>query len=127
MLETMATQSKQSNDAPPVDAPVAKMQMDEETVNLLRLRLAELEAEKTHTQTTRLTMASLTNKDIARERFTNRKLVQMAMQEGNIGSKALPAQFEHKADTTHDITASAVRHHTGSHYHMAGSVQFQRG
>mmetsp|Transcript_6138 Transcript_6138/g.15140 ORF Transcript_6138/g.15140 Transcript_6138/m.15140 type:complete len:89 (+) Transcript_6138:2-268(+) len=49
------------------------------------------------------------------------------MQEGNIGSKALPAQYQHKADTTHDKTASAVRHHTGSHYHMAGSVQFQRG
>lgn len=111
-----------------LETVAAKKQLDEETMSMIRLRIAELETEKSITPTTRLTMASLTNiKDIARERYTNRKLVQMAMLEGNIGSKALPAQFEHKADTTHDATACAVRHHTGSHYHMAGSVQFQRG
>ena len=108
--------------------PVAK-KLDDETLLLLKKRLAELEVESSNVQNTRLTMASLSLKDLARERFTNRKLVQIAMHEGsmNVGSKALAAQYEHKPDTTHDATASAVRHHTGSHYHGAGSVQFQRG
>lgn len=107
-----------------VESAEEKKQMDETNLVLLRLRIAELEAERATNQTKRLT---LTEKDIRTEKFISRQLVQCAMNEGYIGSKALPAQYEHKADTTHDITAAAVRHHTGSHYHMAGSVQFQRG
>ena len=131
----MASKPLQNNDvAGASEAPQLEVEepMDGESLNqlllrLVELRLVELESEKSNKQTTRLTMASITNKDKAKENYTNRKLVQCAMLEGYIGSKALPSQYEHKADTTHDKTACAVRHHTGSHYHMAGSVQFQRG
>ncbi len=118
---------------PPVVPPVVKKPLDEESLNLLRQRIAQLEVVETTQTTTRLSnsvlysMSSLADKHAQKERYNNRKLVQLHMLEGSIGSKALPSQFEHKADTTHDITASAVRHHTGSHYHMAGSVQFQKG
>ena len=110
-----------------VDPP--KKKMDEETVRflLIQKRIAELELEQVANTNKKLTMNVLTDKDNRQQRYTNQQLVRIAMQEGNIGSKALPAQYQHKADTTHDKTASAVRHHTGSHYHMAGSVQFQRG
>ena len=98
----------------------------EEIETLLTQRLAELEFEK---RTTKATATKLTGRDLERERYTNRKLVQIAAHEGNFNtsSKALAAQYEHKPDTTHDKTRAAVIHHTGSHYHMAGSVQFQRG
>jgi hypothetical protein len=42
-------------------------------------------------------------------------------------SKALPAQFHHKIDVADNAAKRAIVHHTGSHYHMAGSKQFQRG
>jgi hypothetical protein len=42
-------------------------------------------------------------------------------------SKALPAQFHHKMDVADNAAKRAIVHHTGSHYHMAGSKQFQRG
>ena len=110
-----------------VDPP--KKKMDKETVRflLIQKRIAELELEQVANTNKKLTMNVLTDKDHRQQQYTNKQLVRIAMQEGNIGSKALPAQYQHKADTTHDKTASAVRHHTGSHYHMAGSVQFQRG
>lgn len=120
----MASKNSEIVETSIVDSSEEKKQMDAANLVLLRLRIAELEADRTTDQTKRTT---LTEKDISRDRFLSRKLVQAAMNEGYIGSKALPAQYEHKADTTHDITAAAVRHHTGSHYHMAGSVQFQRG
>ena len=70
------------------------------------------------------------NKDQAR----NRQLVQYAMMEANstVGSKALPGQYHYKADAAHNAATSAIRHHFGaggggSHYHMAGSKQFQKG
>jgi cell division septum initiation protein DivIVA len=127
-----------AEEAPPTPT-AAPVTMDPETLILLRQRIAELEIEKSLNQKeVRATLPSLTTKDLAREMgdrvrqkqlesARNRQLVLIAMQEGNVASKALPSQYEHKADTTHDKTAAAVRHHTGSHYHMAGSVQFQRG
>ena len=42
-------------------------------------------------------------------------------------SKALPAQFHAKMDVADNAAKRAIVHHTGSHYHMAGSKQFQRG
>ncbi len=45
----------------------------------------------------------------------------------NSGSKAIPSQYYHKKYVVNDTTANANRHHTGSHYVMAGGVQFQRG
>jgi hypothetical protein len=48
------------------------------------------------------------------------------MRTGN-SSKALPSQFVHQPSPADNAAARAVVHHTGSHYHMAGGVQFQRG
>jgi hypothetical protein len=42
-------------------------------------------------------------------------------------SKALPSQFVFKQDAADNKHTRAIRHHTGSHYHMAGSKQFQKG
>lgn len=82
-------------------------------------------------------MAALLREKIAakaRDKARNNQLFIYAMQEGNKngGSKALPGQYYYKQNEAHDTTMSAVRHHFGaggggSHYHMAGSVQFQKG
>lgn len=45
----------------------------------------------------------------------------------NSDSNAIPSQYYHRRDTVNDTTANANRHHTSSHYVMAGGVQFQRG
>jgi hypothetical protein len=50
----------------------------------------------------------------------------MRANSGN-SSKALPSQFVHQPSPADNAAARAVVHHTGSHYHMAGGVQFQRG
>lgn len=42
-------------------------------------------------------------------------------------TKAIASQFVHKVKPADNAAARAVVHHTGSHYHMAGGVQFQRG
>jgi hypothetical protein len=42
-------------------------------------------------------------------------------------SKAIASQYAHKQAPADNAAARAVVHHTGSHYHMAGGVQFQRG
>ena len=49
------------------------------------------------------------------------------VRESQSGSKALASQYYHKKDVVNDTTANANRHHTSSHYVMAGGVQFQRG
>ena len=41
--------------------------------------------------------------------------------------KALPSQFVYQPSPADNAAARAIVHHTGSHYHMAGSKQFQRG
>jgi hypothetical protein len=43
------------------------------------------------------------------------------------GSKALPSQFVHQPKAADNAAKRAVVHHTGSHYVMAGSKQFQKG
>lgn len=42
-------------------------------------------------------------------------------------SKANPSTFAHKINEADNAEKRAIVHHTSSHYHMAGSVQFQRG
>jgi hypothetical protein len=42
-------------------------------------------------------------------------------------SKAIASQFHYREKPADNAAARAVVHHTGSHYHMAGGVQFQRG
>jgi hypothetical protein len=56
----------------------------------------------------------------------NRLLSRMQVQsKGN--SKAIASQFVHKEKPADNAAARAIVHHTGSHYVMAGSRQFQRG
>ena len=42
-------------------------------------------------------------------------------------TKALPSQFVYQPSPADNAAARAIVHHTGSHYHMAGSKQYQRG
>jgi hypothetical protein len=42
-------------------------------------------------------------------------------------SKALPSQYVHQPKAADNAAKRAVVHHTGSHYVMAGSKQFQKG
>lgn len=62
----------------------------------------------------------------AHERARNTQLVRSYQIEG-VGSKALPAQYHFKEAPAFDLRMAQNRHHTGSHYVMAGSKQFQRG
>jgi hypothetical protein len=43
------------------------------------------------------------------------------------GAKALPSQYVHKPQAADNAAKRAIVHHTGSHYVMAGSKQFQKG
>ena len=45
----------------------------------------------------------------------------------NQSSKAVASTFYHQIAPAHDAYAAANVHHTGSHYVMAGSKQFQKG
>jgi hypothetical protein len=49
-----------------------------------------------------------------------------AATKGN-SSKAIPSQFVHQPSAADNAAKRAIVHHTGSHYHMAGGVQYQRG
>jgi len=42
-------------------------------------------------------------------------------------SKALPSNYVYPPSPADNAEKRAIVHHTGSHYHMAGSKQFQRG
>ena len=42
-------------------------------------------------------------------------------------TKILPSQFLYQPSPADNAAARAIVHHTGSHYHMAGSKQYQRG
>lgn len=59
----------------------------------------------------------------------NRLLARSARQSKNGGNttKAIASQFAPQVRAADNAAARAVVHHAGSHYHMAGGVQFQRG
>jgi hypothetical protein len=46
---------------------------------------------------------------------------------GGGASKALPSQYVHQPKAADNAAKRAIVHHTGSHYVMAGSKQFQKG
>jgi hypothetical protein len=83
----------------------------------------------------RYTIPSLENKlnmmniiESVKDKKQNKIMIKNLVKETNIsGSNAIPSQYYHKKDVVNDTTANAYRHHTGSHYVMAGGVQFQRG
>jgi hypothetical protein len=61
----------------------------------------------------------------AEQQKLNRRLAQFAHKNPN--SKAIPSAYVHKVDAADNAAKRAIVHHTGSHYHMAGSKQFQKG
>jgi hypothetical protein len=62
-----------------------------------------------------------------RDQAEDNKLLARLAAEAKGNSKAIPSQYVYKPDTADNAAKRAVVHHTGSHYHMAGSKQFQRG
>jgi hypothetical protein len=93
-----------------------------------------LELEPNHTEL-RYTIPSLENKqnmmnmvEYVKDKKQNKMIINELVKGGGIsGSNAIPSQYNHKKDVVNDTTANANRHHTSSHYVMAGGVQFQRG
>lgn len=70
----------------------------------------------------------ITLENIDKQNDYNKFLAQQhRMNKKGIGSKALPSQYHYKPDEADNAAKRAIVHHTGSHYHMAGSRQFQRG
>jgi hypothetical protein len=89
--------------------------------------------EEEQQQQTRVTAGSRESRDMIfqleqrqRDGRENQQLVRSFQHEG-MGSKALPSQYVHKQGAAFDSRMAENRHHTGSHYVMAGGVQFQRG
>jgi hypothetical protein len=83
----------------------------------------------------RYTVPSLDNKlnmmniiESVKDKKQNKIIMKNLVKNSSItGSNASPSQYYHKKDEVNDTTANAYRHHTSSHYVMAGGVQFQRG
>jgi hypothetical protein len=59
----------------------------------------------------------------AQDRARNTQLVRSYQIEG-VGSKALPAQYHFKEAPAFDLRMAQNRHHTGSHYVMAGNNNY---
>jgi len=111
-------------------------------LDLIFNRIGELEYESSHITSNPLAAIPTSPRNLARsmgivlderdkrlQAAENKMLNIAAMHESNAnqGSKAIASQYYHRQFETFDKTAAAVRHHTGSHYVMAGGVQFQRG
>jgi hypothetical protein len=62
-----------------------------------------------------------------RDQAEDDKLLSRLAAQAKGNSKAIPSQFVYKPDAADNSAKRAIVHHTGSHYHMAGSKQFQRG
>jgi hypothetical protein len=69
----------------------------------------------------------LENIEYMKKQNNTLKLNKYLVKENKTGAKAIASQYYHKKDVVNDTTANANRHHTSSHYVMAGGVQFQRG
>lgn len=95
----------------------------------------ELHTSMPNTVELRYTIPSLENKlnmmniiESVKDKKQNKIMMKNLVKDSGIsGSNAIPSQFYHKKDEVNDTTANAYRHHTSSHYVMAGGVQFQRG
>ena len=62
-----------------------------------------------------------------KERDYNKYLADSAKFAKNGDSKAIPSNYVYQPSPADNAEKRAIVHHTGSHYHMAGSRQFQRG
>jgi hypothetical protein len=78
-----------------------------------------------------LLRATGTNQDVLdREQDKMNKLLARSAKHATKGggaSKALPSQYVYQPAAADNAAKRAVVHHTGSHYVMAGSKQFQKG
>jgi hypothetical protein len=100
------------------DEEAAAMAMDAIRIILEKQQLAEYD-QRTANATNHAMVVN-------QQRETYKLLNKSAMYERN-ESKANPATFTHKIKEADNAAKRAIVHHTGSHYHMAGGVQFQRG
>jgi len=77
----------------------------------------------------RLRAAQLSSAAVAREKANNKYLSkQAAIASRKVSSsKAIPSIYVYKPGAADNSAKRAIVHHTGSHYHMAGSRQFQKG
>lgn len=81
------------------------------------------------TVTRALTVVEL-QEELVREEKKRYQVINKAMMydtSENQGSKAIASTYHTKIMAAHDKRAAANVHHTGSHYVMAGSKQFQKG
>jgi hypothetical protein len=62
-----------------------------------------------------------------RDQQEDNKLLARLAADAKGNSKAIPSQYVYKPDAADNAAKRAIVHHTGSHYHMAGSKQFQLG
>lgn len=92
------------------EAAAAAAELEQLRLLETRLRSAHLDLESVHEQ-------NMNNKFLAREAMLNKR--------GE--SKAIPSNYVYQPSPADNATKRAIVHHTSSHYHMAGSRQFQRG
>mmetsp|Transcript_2870 Transcript_2870/g.4627 ORF Transcript_2870/g.4627 Transcript_2870/m.4627 type:complete len:218 (-) Transcript_2870:572-1225(-) len=69
----------------------------------------------------------LRDRQVLRDQAEDNKLLARLAADKKGNSKAIPSQYVYKPDAADNAAKRAIVHHTGSHYHMAGSRQFQRG
>jgi hypothetical protein len=65
--------------------------------------------------------------DIKNEQEDKKLLARLAHTTAKRNNKAISSQFVYQPNAADNAEKRAIVHHTGSHYHMAGSKQFQKG
>jgi hypothetical protein len=111
----------------PAEAPAPRKVSDQEAAAMaaeaIRVILEKQQLAEYDERTANATNHAMV---VNQQRETYKLLNKSAMYERN-ESKANPATFTHKIKEADNAAKRAIVHHTGSHYHMAGGVQFQRG
>ena len=74
-----------------------------------------------------LQRSEIRSNQIKKERDNNKFLADNAKFAKKGDSKAIPSNYVYQPSPADNAEKRAIVHHTGSHYHMAGSKQFQRG
>jgi hypothetical protein len=117
----------QSHGYAPAEAPTPRKVTDEEAAAMaaeaIRVILEKQQLAEFDKKTANATNHAMV---VSQQRETYKLLNKSAMYEKQ-ESKANPATFTHKIKEADNAAKRAIVHHTGSHYHMAGGVQFQRG
>ncbi len=109
--------SRQAEDNPDDDDLfIAKLEADR------ALEIAVLEE-----RATKRGAMSMLSIEEQKEQRARHAIINSAMARAKGSSKANPGQSVYKPDVADNPARRAIVHHTSSHYHMAGSKQFQLG